>query len=128
MADLPEHLAWPFFAPEHRELTARTRAWAEEHLGDAGHPHERSEIDERCRHLVRALGAAGLTRYCVRAADGGLLPDFDSRAICLVRETLASWDGLSDFAFAMQGLGSGALSLAADASLRARYLPRVAAG
>ena len=128
MADLPEHLAWPFFAPEHRDLAVRARAWAKEHLGHAGHADERSAIDERCRHLVRTLGAAGLTRYCVRAADGGLLPEFDARAICLVRETLAAWDGLADFAFAMQGLGSGALSLAADAALRARYLPRVAAG
>jgi len=128
MATLPEHLDWPFFEPQHRELVARTRAWAESELGNGAHPDARDVVDARCRDLVRKLGAAGITRYCVRAADGGALPDFDARAICLVRETLAWWDGLADFAFAMQGLGSGALSLAADATLRDRYLPRVAAG
>lgn len=128
MATLPEHLDWPFFDSPHRELVARTRAWAESELRGSGHPGERAAVDARCRELVRKLGAAGITRYCVRAADGGALPDFDARAICLVRETLAWWDGLADFAFAMQGLGSGALSLAADAALRDRYLPRVAAG
>jgi acyl-CoA dehydrogenase len=85
-------------------------------------------VDQRCRELVSALGRAGLTRYCVRAADGGELAEFDARAICLVRESLAWWDGLADFAFAMQGLGSGALSLAGNDALRARYLPRVAQG
>ena len=128
LPELPEHLKWPFFAPEHRVLATDTRAWARTHLAAAAHPEQRSAVDARCRELVRELGAAGLTRYCVRAADGGALPDFDARAICLVRETLAWWDGLADFAFAMQGLGSGALSLAAGPALRARYLPRVAAG
>jgi acyl-CoA dehydrogenase len=124
----PEHLAWPFFEPEHRGLAARTRAWAEAELAGATHPQEQAAVDARCRTLVQQLGAAGITRYCVRAADGGALTEFDARAICLVRETLAWWDGLADFAFAMQGLGSGALSLAAEPELRARYLPRVAAG
>jgi len=128
MAALPEHLDWPFFDPPHRELVAHARAWAESELGGSEHPYERAAVDARCRELVRRLGAAGITRYCVRAADGGALPDFDARAICLVRETLAWWDGLADFAFAMQGLGSGALSLAADTALRDHYLPRVAAG
>jgi acyl-CoA dehydrogenase len=128
MPAAPEHLAWPFFEPQHRALADRTRAWAEAELAGAAHPQERSAVDARCRTLVQQLGAAGITRYCVRASDGGALPEFDARAICLVRETLAWWDGLADFAFAMQGLGSGALSLAADPGLRARYLPRVAAG
>ena len=122
------HAAWPFFDEPHRRLLTDARAWAATSLADSAHPHDRNAVDQRCRDLVAALGSAGLTRYCVRATDGGALPEFDARAICLVRETLAWWDGLADFAFAMQGLGSGALSLAGSDSLRARYLPRVARG
>ena len=128
MATDEDPLDWPFFGPEHRELGARARAFAANGLGATDHAEDRESVDRRCRELVRALGRAGLTRYCVRAADGGALEDWDARAICLVRETLARADGLADFAFAMQGLGSGALSLAAEAPLRARYLPRVASG
>jgi acyl-CoA dehydrogenase len=122
-----EHLDWPFFGPEHRELAAYAHEWASSRLGD-GHDLGRAQVDARCRALVRLLGEAGFTRYCVRAADGGALAELDARAICVLREVLARADGLADFAFAMQGLGSGAVSLAGDAPLRARYLPRVAAG
>ena len=79
----------------------------------------RDAVDARCRQIVASLGAAGLTRYCVRREFGGALPDFDARAICLIRETLAYHDGLADFAFAMQGLGSGAISLAGAPGLQA---------
>jgi acyl-CoA dehydrogenase len=82
----------------------------------------------RCRQLVSALGKAGLLQHCLRAADGGAAVDFDARSICLLRQTLAYHDGLADFAFAMQGLGSAPLSLAGDAQMRALWLPRVAAG
>lgn len=122
------HVAWPFFDEPHRRLVTDARAWAATSLAHSDHPHDRMAVDQRCRDLVAALGTAGLTRYCVRSTDGGALPEFDARAICLVRETLAWWDGLADFAFAMQGLGSGALSLSGSDSLRARYLPRVARG
>ena len=128
MGNVPDYLQWPFFENPHRELAMAAREWAGAHLADSSHPHERAAVDSRCRELVGQLGKGGLTKYCVRAADGGALSEFDARAICLVRETLAWWDGLADFAFAMQGLGSGALSLAANDRLRARYLPRVAQG
>jgi acyl-CoA dehydrogenase len=118
----------PFFDTPHRKVADDARNWAEANLESGFHPEGRDAVDRRCRELVAALGSAGLLRYCVRAADGGALPDFDARAICLVRETLAWWDGLADFAFAMQGLGSGPLSIAGDDALRARYLPRVAEG
>lgn len=128
MQGLPEHLSWPFFEAPHRELATKVEAWAALALAGGHHPMDRAGVDARCRELVAALGRAGLTRYCVRAADGGALAELDTRAICLVRETLARWDGLADFAFAMQGLGSGALALGAGEALRSRYLPRVAAG
>lgn len=128
-ARAPAHLEWPFFGPVHRELHGRLRQWAATQLGDSSiHPDAPAAVDDTCRRLVAALGDAGLTRYCVQSADGGVLPQFDVRAIALIREHLAWYDGLADFAFAMQGLGSGAISLAGSASLRARYLPAVAAG
>ena len=118
----------PFFEAPHRALVAETNAWAAQALAGAAHEEGRDAVDARCRQIVASLGAAGLTRYCVRREFGGALPDFDARAICLIRETLAYHDGLADFAFAMQGLGSGAISLAGAPGLQARYLPRIARG
>jgi acyl-CoA dehydrogenase len=123
-----DFLAMPFFGDAHRELAQRARAWALEALGGSAHDETRDGIDARCRALVTALADAGLTRYCVRREFGGALEDFDARAICLIRETLAYHDGLADFAFAMQGLGSGAISLAGSAPLQSRYLPRIGRG
>lgn len=124
-----EHVEWPFFDGPQRELAASLTEWTARELAGSGpHPHTRDAVDARCRELVRALGAGGFTRYCVRAEDGGALPEFDARAICLIREALACADGLADFAFAMRGLGSGAISLAGSADLRRHYLPRVARG
>jgi alkylation response protein AidB-like acyl-CoA dehydrogenase len=86
-------------------------------------------VDDACRALVRDLGRAGWTRYSVpEEATGGQSANFDVRSLALIRETLARHDALADFAFAMQGLGSGAISLAGSPEIRRRYLPRVAAG
>jgi alkylation response protein AidB-like acyl-CoA dehydrogenase len=126
--DLGERLSWPFFASEHRALADLVGSWSAEHLTGHAHGESRPEVDAQARRLVAALGKAGIVRYCVRAEHGGALEEFDSRAICLIRETLAYHDGLADFAFAMQGLGSGSLSLAGDAALQQQYLPRVANG
>jgi acyl-CoA dehydrogenase len=120
-------LAWPFFDASHAELAREARAWAQQNVQE--HDYEsQAAIDAACRELVAALGRAGFTRYCVPQAYGGTSIDFDARAICLLREVLAEHDGLADFAFAMQGLGSGAISLAGSESLRRRWLPQVAAG
>jgi alkylation response protein AidB-like acyl-CoA dehydrogenase len=118
---------WPFFGEEHRLLARELGAWASatlHHRDDAS----RAANDARCVELVRLLGTAGWTRYAVRKADGGALDELDSRALCVLRETLAYHDGLADFAFAMQGLGSGAISLGGDAALKRAWLPRVATG
>ncbi len=122
-----ELLALPFFEAVHRSIADQARAWAAA-LDPAHHDESPAAVDARCRELVARLGEAGLTRYCVRQEFGGALPDFDARAICLIRETLAYHDGLADFAFAMQGLGSGAISLAGSGALQRRYLPPVARG
>ncbi|MCY0855800.1 acyl-CoA dehydrogenase family protein [Cupriavidus sp. D39] len=117
------YLALPFFDDAHRELEQRLDAWATASLAV-----DHSDTDAACRALVRQLGAAGWLRYCVPAAYGGALDTLDSRSLCLLRETLARHDGLADFAFAMQGLGSGAITLAGSDAMRERYLPRVARG
>ena len=123
-----ERLQWPFLGEEHRALAAEAEDWAAANLADAAHPSGRAAVDARCRELVVALGKAGLLRHCVRAADGGASTEFDARSICVLRETLAFHDGLADFAFAMQGLGSAPISLAGSAEMRSLWLPRVAAG
>jgi acyl-CoA dehydrogenase len=112
-----DHLSWPFFEERHRELAAALEPWCVEHLAHVDH----KDVDQSCRTLVRALGQSGWLHHAV----GDVI---DTRAICLLRETLASHDGLADFAFAMQGLGSGAISLDGTPAQRERYLPKVAAG
>jgi alkylation response protein AidB-like acyl-CoA dehydrogenase len=115
----------PFFGQVHQELARALDHWCADHLPQNEH---HADVDNACRRLVAQLGEAGWLRYCVPAAYGGALPDPDSRALCLARETLAYYDGLADFSFAMQGLGSGAITLAGSEDLKARYLPQVAKG
>ncbi len=115
------HLDWPFFDDAHRRLARDAEAWAREALGDWTHA---ADSDAVCRRLVREMGAAGWLRYAVPAGGGTL----DLRSICVLREVFAYHGGLPDFAFVMQGLGSGAISLAGSDALKARYLPRVAEG
>lgn len=118
------YLELPFFEPRHGELAAAVDAWAARTADGIDH----SDTDAACRAWVRALGEAGWLRYAVPASHGGALPVLESRALCLLRETLARHDGLADFAFAMQGLGSGPITLAGSEALRARWLPKVARG
>ena len=120
-------LAWPFFEERHRELGARIDTWATEHLSDTHANH--ANVDAICRRLVRELGEAGWLRYGIGGtAYGGHGDTIDTRAVCLLRETLARHSGLADFALAMQGLGSGAISLGGNEVQKQRYLPRVASG
>ena len=123
-----QHLAWPFFEEHHRALAHGLGLWCGTALKPLSHNGSRDAVDADCRDLVRQLGAGGWTRYAVPAAHGGTLDHLDARALCLIRETLAYHEGLADFAFAMQGLGSGAMSLAGSDALKAHYLPRVARG
>ena len=119
-------LAWPFFDGDHRALARDLDAWATAELG--GSEHAGADVDATCRALVGRLGAAGWLRWAVPAAFGGARESLDVRALCLVRETLARHSGLADFAFAMQGLGSGPISLFGSEAQRLRYLPPVVAG
>lgn len=133
MASPGSFLDWPFFDASHRELASRLREWAAERLAVATIADDRDSVDGACRQLVRDLGRAGWTQYCVpnqgaRGKAGSPFVAFDVRALALIRETLARYDALADFAFGMQGLGSGAISLAGSQDLKANYLPRVVAG
>ncbi len=117
---------WPFFDEHHREFAAALDAWAAANVRDVHGDHD---LDATCRRLVKQLGEAGWLRHAVAGpAFGGAAEAIDTRMICLARETLARHSGLADFAFAMQGLGSGAISLAGTDAQKARWLPPVAAG
>jgi acyl-CoA dehydrogenase len=127
-----EFLEWPFFTPTHRDLAERLEGWAQRRFprsaDTTAHADDQASVDTRCRALVSELGAAGWTRYSVPFSPEGPVAEFDVRALALIRETLAWHDGLADFAFAMQGLGSGPISLEGSHAVKQRYLPRVAAG
>ena len=124
MADT-SYLQWPFFEPRHAQLAKDLDTWAAEHVA---HIHS-DDTDADCRQLVKALGQGGWLGHAVAGQEnGGSGAQIDTRAICLIRETLARHNGLADFAFAMQGLGSGAISLAGTPEQKQRYLPRVADG
>ncbi len=110
-----------------RRRASRARARARPR-GSHGQSIAHDDVDAACRAWVRALGDAGILRYCVPAAYGGARETLDSRALCVARETLAYHDGLADFAFAMQGLGSGPITLAGSDAQRAHWLPAVARG
>ncbi len=114
----------PFFDESHRVFARDINAWAAQNVA---HAHG-TNVDDTCRKLVATLGQGGWLRYCVPAAYGGALDKLDSRTLCIARETLGYCEGLADFSFAMQGLGSGAIGLAGSDALKQRYLPRVATG
>lgn len=121
MADT-SYLNWPFFDESHRTLAREVDAWATSALADFDH----GDTDAACRSLVAALGQAGvLTRSAVDPASDQPL---DVRALCVIRETLARHDGLADFAFAMQGLGTGAISLFGTDAQKAEWLPLTRSG
>jgi acyl-CoA dehydrogenase len=121
---LADTLTWPFFDAAHRGFADEIARWADADLPAL--PHH--DVDEACRARVRALGAAGFLKAVVPAEHGGLHPRLDVRTLCLAREILAWRDGLADFAFAMQGLGTGAISLFGSDELKRRYLPAVRDG
>jgi acyl-CoA dehydrogenase len=118
------YLEWPFFSDWHRQLALQLDAWATENVPH----HHGADLDAECIAMVRSLGGAGWLKHAVGGKPYGVSDVIDTRAICLIRETLARHSGLADFAFAMQGLGSGAISLQGTPAQKERYLSRVARG
>src|SRR5947209_4483737 len=121
---LAETLTWPFFEAHHRGYADELARWADATL--PGLPHD--DVDAACRARVAALGKAGFLRACVPAEFGGLHGKPGVRTLGIARETLAFRDGLADFALAMQGLGTGSITLYGTPELKARYLPPVRDG
>jgi acyl-CoA dehydrogenase len=124
------HLAWPFFDEAHRVFKTQLQEWTTKQFADQhGHDESRDAIDRECVSLVKALGQGGWLKPAIAGkVHGGASEVIDTRTICLLREELAWHHGLADFAFAMQGLGSGAISLKGTPEQQAAYLPRVAKG
>ncbi|MGH1578821.1 acyl-CoA dehydrogenase family protein [Planktotalea sp.] len=115
-------LNWPFFEDRHRELAAKLEAWASQNLKSIYH----GDTDNACRALVAALGAGGWLENA--AVKPGSDAPLDVRTLCLIRETLARHDGLADFSFAMQGLGTGAISLFGTDAQKQEWLPKIRNG
>ena len=116
------YLDWPFFDDKHRVLAESVELWAAAHVDQI---IETSDgLDDTCVNLVRKLGDAGICRQAVAEDDS----PFDVRSLCVIRETLARFSGLADFAFAMQGLGSGPISLFGTEIQKKQFLPGAASG
>jgi acyl-CoA dehydrogenase len=122
-------LDWPFFEPHHKRLALDLDIWAADVLpAIVRHEGVHQDVDATCKALVKALGTGGWLRYCVPIAYGGVHDVLDVRSLCIIRETLARHSGLADFAFAMQGLGSGAISTYGSDQQQQTYLPAIASG
>ena len=119
-------LNWPFFEDKHRVLALELENWAKSELTE--YSSAPANVDLACQELVQKLADGGWLDYCVTNKYGGTNPNLDVRSLCLIRETLARFSGLADFAFAMQGLGSGTISLFGSAELKQKYLPDVRSG
>jgi acyl-CoA dehydrogenase len=115
---------WPFFEESHRRLAREIWSWCERELPQ---PKEVNVADQ-CRTLVNLLGRAGWLRYVVPSQYGGVHETPDVRSLCMIREALAYHSGLAEFAFAMQGLASGPIVLAASEELKRKHLPQIARG
>jgi acyl-CoA dehydrogenase len=125
MAASRSHLDWPFFEARHKTLASQVDGWAAAHIK----PEADGDVDVACRALVHDLGQGGWLKYSIGGKALGAAADtIDSRSLCLMRETLAYYSGLADFCFAMQGLGSGAITLYGSDAQKQKYLPRVADG
>jgi acyl-CoA dehydrogenase len=118
-----DHLDWPFFEERHHAFATRMDAFA---ASDALKTIDHADVDAACRKLVRALGEAGILTAATGISETD--PLIDSRLACIARETLAWHDGLADFAFAMQGLGTGAIGLSGSLGLRAAIMPKARSG
>ena len=115
-------LSWPFFDVKHAELAARLEDWAERKIAQIDH----SDTDAACRTLIQKLGDSGWLDYA--AVDPDSEAPLDVRSLCLIRETLARHDGLAAFSFAMQGLGTGAISLFGSKAQQQDRLPKIRSG
>lgn len=118
------YLEWPFFEDHHRNLANDLESWCQKNIKNIDH----SDVDQACKDILQKLAEGGWLKYVIPKAYGGIFDDFDVRSLCIIRETLARHDGLADFVFAMQGLGSGTITLFGSEENKTEYLPFVANG
>lgn len=118
------YLEWPFFEEHHRKLATDLEVWCQKNLKDIDH----SNVDQACKDILKKLADGRWLNYVVPKIYGGIFEDFDVRSLCIIRETLARHDGLADFVFAMQGLGSGTITLFGSKAIQSEYLPSVVNG
>ncbi len=118
------YLSWPFFEDHHRKLALDLEIWCQKNLNEPEH----SDVDRACKHILAKLAEGGWLKYVVPKKYGGIFDELDVRSLCIVRETLARHDGLADFVFAMQGLGSGTITLFGSEEVKQTYLPDVCTG
>ena len=123
-------MEWPFFDDSHRKFAENLRDWANREIQplENKEPKGNEELDHLCKEFVKKLGSGGWLQYCVPSSHGGALESFDVRTLALTREILSYYSGLADFSFAMQGLGSGAITLFGSEEQKDSYLPKVASG
>ena len=114
-------LEWPFLSKSHKDLYFKLEDWAQNNLKDLNH----NNVDNTCKLLVSKLGSAGFLNYSGISEEN---PKVDVRSLCLIRETLAKHDGLADFSFAMQGLGSMPISLHGNPEQQKFWLPKIQSG
>lgn len=121
------YLEWPFLDDEHRTLARDLDEWAYENIRPLPEAHE-EDVDAACGDILARLADGGWLEYAVPGEYGGRREKLDVRSLCLVRETLGKHNALADFVFAMQGLGSGAISLFGTDEMKREYLPDVRSG
>ncbi len=117
-------LNWPFFEERHKQLALELADWSKSNLVDIDH----DDVDSACKELVRKLAKDNWLRFCAPDPNSDNTKLFDVRSLCLIRESLAYYSGLADFSFAMQGLGSGPISLYGSEKIKSNYLPAVREG
>jgi acyl-CoA dehydrogenase len=122
MADF-SYLDWPFFEPHHRERAQALEAWCSDNLQSIGH----DDVDAICRQLVQMLGNDDWL-LCTAPDSNDTDPQIDVRSLCLMREILARYHGLADFCFAMQGLGTMAITLFGTPQQKGAWLDRTRRG
>lgn len=120
MADL-SFLDWPFFEKHHKQLALELADWAKSNVADMEH----DDVDSACKELVSKLAKGSWLKYCAPDPQSNNTKLFDVRSLCLIRESLAYYSGLADFCFAIQGLGSGPISLFGSDKIKSDYLPAV---
>ena len=104
-------------------LQKRARALADDALPHADRADESDSVDPE---ILRLLKESGLAAVQVPAAYGGHFDNPDSLAVTIVREQLAASSSHLDSLFAMQGIGSYAISVGGSDEMKERWLPRVA--